>query len=85
MGTGATNDMRIEIYGERGAIRFSAEDPSWLEVFDVRDPEGPLGGMSGFRKIQTVGRYPGQKAPDWSMAPGFVSTFVESHTSSECH
>jgi predicted dehydrogenase len=78
MGTGATNDLRIEIFGDRGALRFNSEDPSFLEVFDVRDPEKPLGGMSGFRKIQTVGRYEGIKAPDWSMAPGFVSTFVES-------
>jgi predicted dehydrogenase len=78
MGTGATNDMRIEIFGEKGAIRFSSEDPSWLEVFDVRDTDQPTGGMSGFRKLQTVGRFEGHKAPDWSMAPGFVTTFVES-------
>jgi predicted dehydrogenase len=78
MGTGATNDLRVEIFGDKGAIRFNSEDPSFLEVFDTRDPEKPLGGMSGFRKIQTVGRYEGVKAPDWSMAPGFVSTFVES-------
>jgi predicted dehydrogenase len=78
MGTGATNDMRIEIFGEKGALRFSSEDPSWLEVFDVRDSDQPTGGMSGFRKLQTVGRFEGHKAPDWSMAPGFVTTFVES-------
>jgi len=78
MGTGATNDLRVEIFGDKGAIRFNSEDPSFLEVFDTRDPEKPLGGMSGFRKLQTVGRYEGIKAPDWSMAPGFVSTFVES-------
>jgi predicted dehydrogenase len=78
MGTGATNDMKIEIYGEKGAIRFSAEDPSWLEVYDVRDPDQPTGGMSGYRKIQTVGRFKEHKVPDWSMAPGFITTFVES-------
>lgn len=78
MGTGATNDLRFEIFGDKGAMRFNSEDPSFLEVFDTRDPEKPIGGMSGFRKVQTVGRYDGIKAPDWSMAPGFVSTFVES-------
>jgi predicted dehydrogenase len=78
MGTGATNDMRVEIFGEKGALRFSAEDPSWVEVFDVHDPEQPTGGMSGFRKVQAVGRFEGHKVPDWSMAPGFVTTFVES-------
>ena len=78
MGTGAANDMKFEIFGDKGALRFSADDPSWLEVFDVRDADQPLGGLSGFRKVQTVGRYAGQKAPDWSMSPGFVRTFVES-------
>jgi levoglucosan dehydrogenase len=78
MGTGATNDMKIEIFGEKGALRFSSEDPSWLEVFDVRDADQPTGGMSGFRKLQTVGRFDGHKVPDWSMAPGFATTFVES-------
>jgi predicted dehydrogenase len=78
MGTGATNDMRIEIFGEKGALRFSSEDPSWLEAYDVRDSDQPTGGMSGFRKLQTVSRFEGHKAPDWSMAPGFVTTFVES-------
>ena len=77
-GTGAANDMKIEIFGDKGALRFSADDPSWLEVFDTRDADQPLGGLSGFRKVQTVGRYAGQKAPDWSMSPGFVRTFVES-------
>jgi len=69
MGTGATNDMKIEIFGENGAIRFSAEEPSWLEVFDVRDSDQPAGGMSGYRKVQSVGRFEGHKVPDWSMAP----------------
>lgn len=78
MGTGATNDLIIEIFGEKGALRFNSAEPGWLEVFDVRDPDQPCGGMSGFRKVQTVGRHEGHKAPDWSMAPGFTTTFVES-------
>jgi len=78
MGTGATNDLKIEIFGEKGALRFSAEDPSWLEVFDVSDPIQPTGGMSGYRRVQTVGRFEAHKVPDWSMAPGFVTTFAES-------
>lgn len=78
MGTGATNDLQIEIYGELGAIRFSLEDPSWLQVYDVRDPDKPLGGMRGFKRLETVQNYEGQKAPDWTMTP----TFTRAHT--EC-
>lgn len=78
MGTGTTNDLEIEIYGDRGALRFSAADPSWLQVYDVRDPGQPLGGMRGFRRLETVQRYQGQRVPDWSMPPGFVRTHAES-------
>ena len=77
MGTGLTNDLQFEIFGELGSLRFSAVDPAWLEVYDVRDADGPLGGMRGVRKLETVGRYAGQKAPDWSMAPDFVRTHAE--------
>ena len=77
MGTGLTNDLQFEIFGEHGALRFSAVDPGWLEVYDVRDTDKPVGGMRGFRKVETVQRYPAQKAPDWSMAPDFVRTHAE--------
>lgn len=77
MGTGFTNDGPVEIFGEKGAIRFNTANPAWLEVYDVRDAESPLGGMRGFRKVETGGRYPGAKSPDWTMAPGFERSHVE--------
>jgi predicted dehydrogenase len=77
MGTGSTNDLQLEISGDQGAIRFRSDDPTWLEVYDVRDAESPLGGMRGFRRIETAQRYDGAKAPDWTMTPGFVRTHAE--------
>ena len=77
MGTGSTNELLIEIYGNKGAIRFTADNPAWLEVYDVGDVDQPLGGMRGFRKLETVGRYENAKAPDWTMSPGFVRTHAE--------
>ena len=77
MGTGLTNDIGFELFGELGAIRFNGLDPAWLEVYDVRDADKPAGGMRGFRRVETVNRYAGQKAPDWSMAPDFVRTHAE--------
>lgn len=77
MGTGATNDLVIEIFGDRGAIRFNAANPTWLEIYDTQDASEPLGGRRGFRKLETAQRYEGQVAPDWSMTPGFVRTHVE--------
>ncbi len=77
MGTGATNDLEIEIFGEQGALRFNAANPSWLEVYDMRAAEQPLGGMRGFKRIETVQRYEGQKVPDWTMTPSFTRTHAE--------
>lgn len=77
LATGATNDLQIEIYGDRGSLRFNAADPSWLEVYDVTDPSQPLSGLRGFRRVETVQNYPGQKAPDWSTTPSFVRSHAE--------
>jgi predicted dehydrogenase len=77
MGTGFTNEVVVEIFGDKGAIRFNAADPDWLEVYDVRDAEAPFGGMRGFKKIEALGRYAGAKSPDWTMAPGFNRSHAE--------
>lgn len=77
MGTGATNDLVIEIFGDKGAIRFDLTQPNWLEVYDVRDKDQPMGGMRGFRNVETVQRYEGQKAPDWTMTPNFERSHAE--------
>ena len=77
MGTGATNDLIVEIFGDKGAIRFDLNEPAWLQVYDVRDADKPTGGQRGFRKIEAVQRYDGQKAPDWTMTPDFVRTHAE--------
>lgn len=77
MGTGATNDVIVEIFGDKGAIRFDVNEPSWIQVYDVRDEGAPLGGMKGFRKIEAGQRYEGAKAPDWTMAPGFMRIHAE--------
>jgi predicted dehydrogenase len=77
LGTGAANDFIVEIYGDKGAIRFDITNPGWLEVYDARDPDRPTGGMRGLRRLETGGRYDGQKAPDWTMTPDFVRTHAE--------
>lgn len=77
MGTGATNDLMVEIFGDKGAIRFDLNEPAWLHVYDTRDDDKPTGGQRGFRKIEAVQRYDGQRAPDWTMTPDFVRTHAE--------
>lgn len=56
--TGANDEIRVEIHGEKGTIRFNTMQPNFLEVYDMRDPDEPIGGRRGFKAIETVQRYP---------------------------
>ncbi|MCX6376053.1 MAG: Gfo/Idh/MocA family oxidoreductase [Armatimonadetes bacterium] len=58
MSTGACDEIRIEIHGEMGAIRFNSMDPNWLDAYDVRLPAGDYGGERGFKRIECVHQYP---------------------------
>ena len=37
MGTGTPNDLQLEIFGDKGALRFNATNPSWLELYDKHE------------------------------------------------
>lgn len=78
LATGICDELRFEIHGEKGAIRFNLMDPNWLEVYDVRDPAGPYGGMRGFKRIECVQQYskPGGGFPN----PKFSIGWIRSHT-----
>lgn len=59
---GTNDDFRLELYGERGAIRFDLMEPNWLYYYDGGAHAGQnhntdLGGNSGFCRIECVGRY----------------------------
>lgn len=56
--TGTNDELRVEIHGDKGALRFNLMDPNWLEVYDLREKSSPIGGDRGFKKIETVSRYP---------------------------
>ena len=56
--TGSNDELLLEIRGDRGALRWNAMDPNYLEFFDNTLPEAPYGGTRGFTRIEAVGRYP---------------------------
>ncbi len=67
--TGANDDLRFEIHGEKGSVMFDLMQPNYLEFYDATVPEGNYG-TRGYTKIECVNRYPspsgifpGQKAP----------------------
>ena len=56
--TGTNDELRIEIHGDKGALRFNSMQPNYLEIYDTRDSEEPIGGCRGFKALETVQRYP---------------------------
>ena len=64
--TGAEDELRFEIHGQQGAMRFNLMQPNYLEVYDCRSPEGDCGGRRGWQQIAAVQKYAGPrgKFPD---------------------
>lgn len=58
LSTGANDEIRFEVHGEKGAIGFNSMDPNWLDVYDATLPGGDYGGDRGFKRIECVQQYP---------------------------
>ena len=55
--TGSEDELRLEIHGTRGALRYNGMDPHHLEVWDQRAPATPLGGVRGWTRVPCGQRY----------------------------
>jgi predicted dehydrogenase len=73
--TGATDDLKIEIRGSKGALYFRLMEPNWLYVFDATEPTGNYGGKRGFKRIECCQRYPDIVIP----TPYFGLGWIRSH------
>jgi predicted dehydrogenase len=58
LATGSEDELRLEIHGTRGALRFSGMDPHHLEFHDAAAPDRPCGGVRGWTRIDAGQRYP---------------------------
>jgi len=78
--TGTTDELRFDIHGDRGALRFSSLEQDRLLFFDAGAPSGPLGGMQGFTAIDCGGAYPapGGSFPGAKFSAGFLRSHVHS-------
>lgn len=56
--TGSDDELTFELRGDRGALKWDSMDPSYLYFYDNTLPEAVYGGMRGFTRIESVGRYP---------------------------
>jgi predicted dehydrogenase len=75
--TGTMDDLRIWIYGEKGALRFDLMDPSFLYYFDDSRPSGDFGGERGWQRFETAQYYPGAKTPPARAPIGWVRSHAE--------
>jgi predicted dehydrogenase len=75
--TGMVDDLRLEIHGRRGALRFSLMDGNWLYWYDAARKAEPLGGERGWVRLETLQHYPGAAAPPPRAILGWTRTHAE--------
>jgi predicted dehydrogenase len=78
--TGTNDEMRVEIHGDKGAIRFNLMEPNYLEYYDDTIDEEHYGGNKGFVKIECVQRFkkPGGGFPSPKFSIGWIRSHVHS-------
>lgn len=76
--TGTNDELRFEIHGEKGAVKFNLMEPNWLEFYDNTLPEQPYGGYKGYTKIECVQRFeqPGGSFPSPKTSIGWLRGHV---------
>lgn len=72
--TGAEDELRFEVHGSRGALRFDLMNPHYLEIYDATVPDTALGGSRGWTRVATGQRYPapGGKFPSPKASIGWM-------------
>jgi len=78
--TGAEDELRFEIHGRHGAMRFNLMQPNYLEIYDGRLSEGDCGGRRGWQRIASVQKYPapGGRFPNPKFSLGWIRSHVHS-------
>lgn len=78
--TGANDELRFEIHGDKGSVRFNLMEPNWLEYYDNSFPDESLGGNKGYVKIECVQRFkkPGGDFPGPKFSIGWIRSHVHS-------
>lgn len=78
--TGVGSDQRVEIHGDKGAVRFNLSEPDYVEFYDNTASGAPYGGMKGFLKIECHQRFepPGGIFPQSNVSAGWLRAHVHS-------
>jgi len=76
--TGAEDELRFELHGSAGAIRFNSMQPHQLQVYDAGVADRPCGGMKGWTLVDCGQRYPESQFPGPKFAIGWMRAHVAS-------
>ena len=82
LATGTEDELRFEIHGSQGALRFNSMDPHHLEAYDARLPDQPVGGGKGWTRIDTGQRY---AKPAGFPGPKFSIGWIRTHMACLAH
>jgi predicted dehydrogenase len=74
LATGAVDDMNVQIYGERGALKFSLQDGNVLQWFDSSSLPTE---QQGWTRLPTGTQYPGAVVPPPRSILGWNRTHAE--------
>ncbi|MHB1454154.1 MAG: Gfo/Idh/MocA family protein [Saccharofermentanales bacterium] len=76
--TGMNDEVRFEIHGDKGSMRFNLMDPNWLDFYDNTVPDAELGGCKGYTRIECVQRFkkPGAGFPGPKFSIGWIRAHV---------
>jgi predicted dehydrogenase len=76
LATGTEDELRFEIHGSKGALRFNSMAPHYLEAYDAQASDQPLGGHRGWLKIDAGQRY---ARPAGFPGPKFGIGWIRTH------
>lgn len=78
LATGAEDELRIEINGSDGALKFNGMDPHHLFFYDNQLSGDPVGGFKGWTRIDCGQRYPepGGSFPSPKSAIGWIRSHI---------
>lgn len=74
--SGTNNDTLVELNFTKGSLRLDLENPNWLYYYSENDKGGAYGGDRGYKKIETVNRYPERVFPSEKHPIGWLQGHV---------
>ncbi len=78
LASGTEDELRLEIHGSRGAVRFNGAAPHHLEIYGSGAVDHPLGGLRGWTRIDCGQRYgpPASGFPSPKASIGWLRSHV---------